>query len=110
VKAGQEEIKNEIRAASAGQENMKTTISAKQEKLIAGQKELQAAIKANHEKMDVAISAVRSAETEFKESINRHVEGILASVDQPIQGLAKDLEAEIQETQSDVLIDDGVSG
>jgi hypothetical protein len=47
----------------------------------AGQEEMSATIWAEKQKMEPTLSAIWPAQTIFKETIIKHVEGILASVD-----------------------------
>jgi hypothetical protein len=56
-----------------------------------GQEETRAAISAGQEKMEVMICEIQSDETEFEETTSKQVEG-----------LCKELDAEIQGTQLDM--------
>jgi hypothetical protein len=107
------------------QEHMRAAISANEEMIEAGQKQMKAKMRASQEKMEATITATQEkmkatinvgqekiqatsviwpVQIKFKETIHKWMLGILASVDQWTHTLCNKLDSEIQGTQLDIQV------
>jgi hypothetical protein len=86
IKAGQDETRAAI---IADKEQMRTNMKA-------GQGKIENVVRVDQENTDTTMSAIRCTETELEETIDKLVEGVLASVNKWIRSLHEELDCEIQ--------------